>query len=248
VRSFTILCAGILALSFLSAPASAEPTTSNTVFAIFDLGGFHSDGTGEGYYNYYSSNILIINIASLGGTIDEFGGITFNTIDISDLEELFDMDIDLSEASFFILGHITGSDHLVLSDAEGDPEPIPDGFEDGLVGPDDPLQNGGDLGVEDPGSANLLSPSEFEDILGTPIETFTEPDPDVIPFDPVGTVGGEVDLLGFTDPIFLVRITLIIENGQIVGMQVPEPGLALLAVLGVAGAAIARRRRRRQAA
>jgi len=242
VRILTILCSGIVAFSLASAPASADPSTPNTVFAVFDFGGFSTDGTGEQYYEEgcEPSNLLVVNLASIEGTIEDFIALHFNEIDFGD-------EYDLSQVSYFILGHIYGTDHLVLSDVDGAPAPLPGAFPEMNV--IDGIQNMGDLGggqLGDPGGMLFITPGQFQGQLGVPIDTFTTPGN--LPFDPVGTVGGEADLLGFTEPVFLTRTVITFENGILTGAQVPEPGLALLAVLGIAGTVITRRRRRHQTA
>jgi len=144
-----------------------------------------------------------------------------------------------NELTYFILGHITGSDHLILSNGEGEPGPLPDDFEDPIIEGIRNMDNLGEGELGDPGGALAVTPEDFMDQLGVGIDEFTNPDD--IPFDPLSS--GETDLLGFTDPVFLTRISLVLKDGVLVGMQVPEPGLALLAIMGIAGVVIARRRR-----
>jgi MYXO-CTERM domain-containing protein len=167
------------------------------------------------------------------GTFEDFMGLSFNEIDLGEM--------DLTGFSYFILGHVTGSEHLILS-ADGEGAALDDAFEDMLI---DGVRNmdGLDPTLGDPGGAVFVSPEDFESFFGTGVDTFTSGTGD-IPFDTVGLVGGETDLLGFSDPVLLGTLTL---NGDLTGntfTPAPEPGLALLAVVGLAGAAISRRRRR----
>ncbi len=233
MRKITIFCSAIVALALVAAPARADPTT-NTVFAVFDFGGFDTEGTSTDDFDFQStSNLLFVNLIVLEGEILDFGGLSFNQ---------FSFDGDLSEVPYFLLGHILGSDHLVVS-ADEPAMPLPGTFDEaaaiagvmdiGGLHPD--LPNGG-------GSA-FVGPGQFMGHFGAPIGTFTQGG---LGFDTVANVGdtGGVDINGFTDPVFLATVSIDFVNGQIVGTQVPEPGLALLAITGIAGALIARRRRR----
>jgi hypothetical protein len=243
VRILSILGASIVAFSLLAAPARAdseEPSnnTSENVFVVFDFGGFSGDGTDQesfSYTNYESSNIFILNLASVDGNIFDFSGLI--------LGEFGDLP-NLDEISYFILGHITGSDHLILS-SDGDAAPIPDGFETGLI---DGIRNMDNLDptLANPGGGVFITPGGFAGQLGVPIETFTQPNPD-IPFDTVASVGdGEgVDLNGFTDPVLLANFDLNFENGQLIVKvkPVPEPAFAALVISGLAGVVVRRRRK-----
>ncbi len=228
MRSITIFCSGILALALLSAPAQADSTT-NTVFVVFDFGGFDStSGDFESFSYSDNSDLLFVNIASIDGTIEDFLGLTFNS---------FGFEGSLDGVPYFMLGHILGSDHLVLS---SDGTPLPGTFDEmaaiggvmniGLLDPD--LTMGG-------GSA-FVGPGAFAGHFGNGIGAFTQGGV----ADVLSVGGDDGDLFGFTDPVFLASFRLDFVNGQIVGTQVPEPGLSLLALVGLAGAVIARRRRR----
>jgi len=231
VRKITILCIGILAL--VAAPAKAD--TTNTVFAVFDFGGFETETSTQNFaFEFEStSNLLFVNLIALDGTIEEFLGLTFNE---------FGFEGDLSEVPYFLLGHIIGSDHLVVS-ADGPAMPLPGTFDETAA--IDGVRNINMLhpGLPTPGGMAFVGPGQFMNQFGAPIGTFTQGG---LGFDTVANVGDTegVDINGFTDPVFLATVSLDFVNGQIVGTQVPEPGLALLAITGIAGAVIARRRRR----
>lgn len=243
MRILSILGASIVAFSLLAAPARAdseEPSnnTSENVFVVFDFGGFSGDGSDQeqlSLQNYEESNIFILNLATVDGTIFDFQGLI-----LAEFGEL----PDLSEISYFVLGHITGSDHLILS-SDGTAEPIPDGFETGII---DGIRNmdNMDPSLGAPGGGAFVAPGDFALQFGVGVETFVEPNSD-IPFDTVASVGdGEgVVLNGFTDPFPLARLDLDYVNGQFVVKvkPVPEPALAGLVVLGIAGVFIRRRRK-----
>lgn len=241
MRILSILGSGLVAFSLLAAPARAdseEPAnnTSESVFVIFDFGGFSGDGTNQDSYYEEGSNLFILNLATVDGTIEDFVGLV--------LGKFGDNIPDLSEISYFVLGHITGSDHLILS-SDGDAEPIPDGFETGII---DGIRNMDDMdgNLANPGGGAFVTPGQFADQLGVDVGTFVEPNPDV-PFDTVASVGdGEgVVLNGFTDPTPLAIINLDFVNGQLVVKvkPVPEPALAVLALLGIAIVLVRRRQR-----
>lgn len=238
MRSITILCSSILALSCLAAPAMADPedATANTVFAVFDFGGFSTDSTNdfESFQYESTSSLLIFNLASVDGDINDFLGLTFNT---------FDSEIDLSEVSYFLFGEIEGSEHLLLSSEPGTATALDDMFEDMII--DGILGIGAlDPDLVNPGGTAFIGPGQFAGQFGTGIGTFTNPNA-LIPFPTTASVGDTdgVDLNGFTDPTVLARVVLTFDNG-LIAQTVPEPGFALLAVIGLAGAAVARRRRK----
>lgn len=238
MRILNILCASIVGFSLLAAPASADPenNTSNTLFIVIDFGGFSEQSTDNYYYDEQPSNILVINLASASTSegLADFA-LDFHELDLGE--------IDLSELSYFILGHVTGSEHLLLS-AEGEGAPLDDTFEAGI---EDGVRNMDNMApaLGSPGGMAFVGPGDFANQFnGFGLPGFISGTGD-IPFDTVGVVGGETDLLGFTDPTFLGVITVDFVNGQFVtNFQVPEPGFAILALLGIAGTAIARRRRR----
>jgi hypothetical protein len=228
VRSI-IVCAGILAVALLAEPAKADPT-SNTLYAVFDFGGFDTGDNGYETYSesweFESSSLLIINLADVDGVFP-FISINFNGVEI-----------DLSELDYFLIGEVDGSEHLLLSgDGEGEGFDLDPTFEQMIVDGVTNLDDVGDLG--DPGGMAFISPETFESQIGTGIGTFTGPG---ALFDMTATVGGETDLLGFTDGIILGRIT-INPDGTATFIPAPEPGLALLALIGLAGT-LARKRRR----
>ncbi|HEX5137920.1 MAG TPA: hypothetical protein VFY93_13165 [Planctomycetota bacterium] len=244
MRILSILGAGLVAFSLLAAPARAdseEPAnnTSENVFVIFNFGGFSSDGTDQeslSLKNFESPSLFILNLASVDGTIEDFVGLVIG--------EFGDNVPDLSEISYFVLGHITGSDHLIVS-SDGDAEPLPDGFETGII---DGIRNmdNMDPNLANPGGGAFVTPDDFADQLGVDVGTFVEPNPDV-PFDTVASVGDDegVVLNGFTDPVPLATLNLDYVNGQFIikVKPVPEPAFAALAILGIAGVLIRRRRR-----
>ena len=233
MRSITIL--GILALAFAAAPAKADPSnnTSENVFVIFDFGGFDTTDTNESF-DFESTNLLILNLADVQGDIHGFLGLSFGNF--GDLP-------DLTGVSYFILGHITGSDHLIIG-SDGEPAPIPDGFETGII---DGIRNMDGLAAPlgAPGGMAFVTPGAFMGQFGVTVGTFVNPN-SLVPFDAVASVGDDegVVLNGFTDPIPLTTLILDTENGNFIATTVPEPGLSVLAILGVAGAIVARRRRR----
>lgn len=238
MRSITILCSCILALSLLAAPAKADPSnnTSNTVFIVFDFGGFSGDSSSESFEYDGTANLLIINLASVLGDFEDFGGLSFFDLDLDGM--------DLTGLSYFILGHVTGSDHLILS-ADGDGAPLDDTFEAGIEGG---VMNmdGLDPNLGTGGGMAFVTAGDFMDQFGGfGIGGFVGGTGD-IPFDTVGVVGGEVDLLGFSDPTLLGHFS-INGDGTSTFTPVPEPGLALLVIMGLAGTVIARRRRRQAA-
>lgn len=238
MRKITILCSGIIALSFLAAPAKAdsETSTNNTVFAVFNFGGFSTDGSSENWECEESASLFIVSLATTPGGFFDFG-LVFSELDLPYW-------VDLNNVQFFILGEADGSEHLILS-AEDDGAPIDDMFEEGILGGVTTMGNlAAPLGA--PGGSSFVTPGAFQNQFGgVPVTTFTQPNP-MIPFNTVASVGGETDLLGFTDPTFMGTLSLTFVNGQLNGdfVPAPEPGLAVLALVGLAGAAIARRRRR----
>ncbi len=227
MRRITIFCSGILALALLAEPAKADPT-SNTLYAVFDLGGF--DTGNEEYesesWEYQSSTLFIINLASVGGTfpfIDlSFAGL--GTVNLGDLD-------------YFLLGEKDGSEHLLLS-GDGEGFVLDAGFEQMIIDGVTNLNGVGGLGS--PGGTASLSPDQFSNQFGTGIGTFTGPG---ALFDMTASVGGETDLLGFSGGMVLGTFR-INSDGTSTFIPAPEPGLALLALVGLAGTAIARRRRR----
>jgi hypothetical protein len=237
VRILSILGSGLVAFSLLAAPARAdseEPAnnTSENVFVIFDFGGFSGSGTNQEQFSIYdcepTPNIFILNLASVNGSIEDFIGLNLGKF--GDLP-------DLSEISYFVLGHITGSDHLILS-SDGDADPLADGFETGVI---DGIRNmdNMDPNLANPGGGAFVTPEDFANQLGVDVQTFTEPNPDV-PFDGEGVV-----LNGFTDPVPLAFFNVDFVNGQLVikVKTVPEPAFAALALLGIAVVLVRRRQR-----
>jgi hypothetical protein len=236
VRILSILCAGIVGFSLLAAPASADPenNTSNTLFIVL----FKTEST-DNNFDEEPQDLLIINLASASTETGLEGfDLLFHELDLGDM--------DLTDLSYFLLGHVSGSEHLLLS-AEGDGAPLDDTFEEGL---EDGVRNMDNMDpvLADPGGMTFVSPDDFANQFdGFGLEGFIAGEGD-ISFDTVGLVGGETDLLGFTDPTFLGVLGVSFEGGQLVtNFQVPEPAFALLAALGLAAASIARRRRRNAA-
>jgi len=244
VRILSILGAGIVAFSLLAAPARADSegpanNTSENVFVIFDFGGFSGDGTNQEQFSYYDcepANLFILNLASVDGTIEDFVGLVIGNFG--------DNIPDLSQISYFVLGHITGSDHLIVS-SDGAAAPIPGGFETGVI---DGIRNMDNLdpNLASPGGGAFVTPGSFAGQLGAPVQSFTQPNPDV-PFDTVASVGdGEgVVLNGFTDPTPLAFVNIDFVNGQLIVKvkPVPEPAFAALALLGIAIVLVRRRQR-----
>jgi hypothetical protein len=224
VRNIAVL-SGVLALALLAEPAKADPT-SNTLFLVINWNGGFSTGNNEEYeyYSYQSEGtLLMFNLASIGGTFP------FIDLSFAGLGE-----VDLSELEYFIIGEVDGSEHLILSgDGEGEGFLLDDTLEEGI---EDNITNlEGDLA--NPGGAMFLTPTEFGTMVA-PIDLFTGPD---ALFDMTATVGEGMDVIGFTEGQV---VGFIVINADGSATFVPEPGLTILALMGIAGTVIARRRRR----
>lgn len=226
MRSIAVL-SGVLALAVLAEPAKADPTTPNTLFLVINWNGGFDTGGNDYEYSAYSTwesegTLLMFNLASIGGTYP------FIDLSFAGLGE-----VDLSELEYFVIGSKTGSEHLILSgDGEGEGFVLDDTLEGDI---EDNIRNlTGDLA--DPGGSMFLTPTEFGTLVA-PIDLFTGPD---ALFDMTATVGEGMDVIGFTEG---TRLGSIVINADGSATFVPEPGLAVLAVLGVA-TVIARRRRR----
>ena len=231
MRSITILCSGILAFSLLAAPAKADPT-SNQMFAVFDYSGFAFDGTAN-----EGPDLLILNLAAVTGGFPAIG-LDFGTF--SDLPFLGGLE-------YFGVG--SAFEHLVLTaDIGAIPNPIPADFEMSVLGD---VSNMGGLStlLGMPGGMAFVSLGDFEEHFGYSIGTFTGGGESPIGWDTTTffSVSGDTenDLHGFPiPPVFLGTMVLTQDISGSTFVPAPEPGLALLVLVGLAGAGIARRRRR----
>jgi len=253
---FLGLCLGILALTASPARADVElafvegPSTPNRFFVAFsDFGGF------EG-----GSMITVVNIAATD--IPEGGGLGSVFLDPVFISSL---GIDPNGRSYFGFGVFSDpefSDHEILSADLGEvPNPLDPSFEAFLT---QRTMNMGflDGNLESPGGIAMLYQSSFENFFTLYgegeeevynfLQDLLDPETGEIRWDMTSSFSqdsGEHDIFVFPVPgIFLGTTSYASQNGGLSATftPAPEPGLAGLALAGLAMAFL--RRRRRQAA
>ncbi len=237
MRKITILCASLLALSFFVEPASADPTP-NQMFAVFDWTGVAFDGTAA----FEGPDLLVISLAGVTGGFPAIGlsfGV-FGTLPFIQGKEFFGVGNTFDGES---------EHHVLFTAAPGSfPLAIPGAFEADIFAA---VSNMGDLNalLGLPGTMAFVTLGSFEEHFGYSIETFTSGDGPQINWDTTtffATAGDtEHDLHGFPiPPVFVGTMVLSQDLTNSNFIQAPEPGLALLVLVGLAGAGMARHRRR----
>lgn len=252
---FLGLCLGLLALTAAPARADVElayivegPSTPNRFFVVFsDFGGFEE-----------STMVTVVNIAATD--IPEgagLGSVFLDPVFISSLG------IDPNGRSFFGFGVFSDpefSDHEILSADLGEaPNPLDPAFESFLT---QRTMNMGflDGNLEMPGGIALLYQSSFEDFfteygegeeqIYNFLQDLLDPETGEIRWDMTSSFSagmGEENIFIFPVPgLFIGSTAYMSQNGSLstTFTPAPEPGLASLALAGLAMAFLRRRRRR----